>query len=83
MKVLKPLTSLKGNTIYVNYTRVNEKYVQIESACAGWEFPIVKFGVNRYEHPRFKTWTIKVTMKVENTMGFVTDHIRPLDFKPD
>lgn len=89
MKILKPLTSMKGNTVYVNYIRdENSKYVTIEPACAGWEFPATKFGVARYDRPRYNgssgpKWQLKITMKVDNTMGFVTDHICPLDFKPE
>jgi len=83
MKILKPLTSSRGNTVYVNYIQESDKYITIESGCAGWEFPVVRFGVHRYSLPRYAGWQIKITMKVDNTQGFVTDYINPLDYKPD
>lgn len=84
MKILKPLTSMKGNTVYVNYIQdENPKYITIEPGCAGWEFDPIQFGINRYNLPKYKGWQVKIIMKVDNTQGFVSDYISPLDYKPD
>lgn len=87
MKLLKALTSSKGNIVYVNYSpseRIDDKgnkLICVESGCKGWHFEPVEFSQRWYNSTCGFQITIK--MEVDNTMGFVTDYINLTDVKPD